>query len=109
MTPVLSLPVIPINYGGRGLILHVRNQFQALDGRIDMEKAWQPCLQQANNASIMENFAVCEHITALEVERANEIIIWLCVICRSNLTDISGSRIPWERLNGESRGQTHAH
>ena len=48
----------------------------------------------------MENFAACTCITALELERANETRIWLRVICISDLADISGRRIPWERLNG---------
>jgi hypothetical protein len=101
VTPVLSSPAIPIDYGGRGLIPQVRDRLRALDGRIEVEKAWQPCLQRVNDDSIMENFAACKHTTALEVQRASETRIWLRVTCTSDLDDISGRRIPWERLNGE--------
>ena len=98
---VLSSPVISIKYAGWGLIPHMRDRLCALDGRIAMENAWHPCLERENDDSIMENFAACTRITALELIRANEARLWLRVICISDLADINDRNIPWERLNRE--------
>ena len=72
VTSVLSLPVIPIKYAGRGLIPHLHDHIRALDRRIEIEEAWHPLPQRINDDSIMENFAACTRITALELIRANK-------------------------------------
>ena len=103
MTPVLSLPAIPVKYAGRGLIPYLRDRLHALDGHIDIEDAWYPFLQRINDGSIMENFTACTCVTTLELERTNETRTWLHVIRISDLADIRGRRIPWKRPNGEWR------
>ena len=76
---------------------------RVLDGCIKMEDTWHLFLQRENDDIVMDNFAACAHITVFELLCANEARLWLQVICISDLADISGSRIPWDRLNGEWR------
>ena len=73
VTPVLSSPTIPISYAGQGLIPHIRDRLRALDGQIEVEKAWRPHLQRINDDSIMENIAASKNVTALEIKRAGEV------------------------------------
>ena len=44
VTPVLSSPAIEIDYVRIGWLPHVRNKLRALDGQLEIEKAWSPSL-----------------------------------------------------------------
>ena len=91
-----------LKYAGIGLIPHLRERLKALKGELHIERAWTPQLQRQNDASIMEQFhTICTSQTQLNI--ANNCILWLRVITISDLADISGRTIPFDRLNGKWR------
>ena len=91
-----------LKYVGIGLIPHLRERLKALKGELHIKRAWTPKLQRLNDASIMEQFhMICTSQTQLNV--ANNCRLWLRVITISDLADISGRTIPFDRLNGKWR------
>ena len=100
---VMLIPTIQSTYLGAGWIPHLRARLAALDGHMSIEKAWTPHLQRRDNDSIMEVIADCRGLTPKEKQLANKTRIWLRVICISDLADIEGVIIAWNRLTGKWR------
>ena len=103
VTPVLSSPAIKIDYVGIGWLPHVRNRLRALDGQLEIEKAWSLSLQRVNDDSIMENIAACHKLTPKERRLANEFRLYIKVTCISCLASLDGRGIPYDRLTGRWR------
>jgi len=89
---------IKISYLSAGWIPHLRARLAALDERTSIESAWAPHLQQRNKDPIMEVIADCKGLTLKEKQLANKTRIWLRVICISDLADMEGIGIAWDRL-----------
>ena len=100
VTPVLSSPAIEIDYVGIGWLPHIRNRLRALDGQLEVEKAWSPSLQRVNDDSIMEHIAACHRLTPKERRLANEFCLYIRVTCISCLASLDGRGIPYDHLTG---------
>ena len=101
---VMLIPTIQITYLSAGWIPHLRMRLSALDGCLSIEKAWVLHLQQQDDDSIMEVIADSKGLTPKEKQLANEMRIWLRVICILDLADVEGVSIAWNRLTGKWRG-----
>ena len=86
-SPILDSVQAKIEYMGPSLILDIRSRLSEMDGQLWVEDAWQPSHQRVGDHSIMERFLKIPGVTAGQLEKANEVRLYLRVITIADLAD----------------------
>jgi len=90
----MEVPELPIDDIVRGWTPHLHKCLAALDGRVSIEWVWRPTLQRLDDQSLIEVIANCGDLWPKEKRLANECMLWMRIICVSELADIGGVGIP---------------
>ena len=101
-TPVMEHTSIPIKYVGPGWLPNLRDMLRVIEAGVWIETAWKPRKQRQHDQAIMEVFAADPDITPLTLVLANEFRVWMRVIYVSELANIDGNAIPYERFSNDS-------
>ena len=96
---------MPIDYGDRGWIPHIRHQLTILGRSMAVENAWIPSLQRNDDDSIPKMIAYCKFLTRKERILANGCQLWLKIVTIADLASINGCGIPFNHLKGRWRAQ----
>ena len=79
----------------------MRKRFGKVDIAIWIEEAWHPELQRVNDAAIMELFADAPEANQQDLDKCNEVRLYLRVITIVDITHESGEYIPDHTLTSE--------
>ena len=103
--PIMENTSLHLPYLEEGMISHLRERLNALNGGIWIENIWTPQLQREGDAPLMELFtkAKSKKITNRVLEEANLCRIYLRVITVAELADQNGREISPHKLNGTWR------
>jgi hypothetical protein len=101
-TPVMEKTTPSISYAGKGWLINLREMMNLYDTTAWIEDAWAPAKQRQYDQAIQEEFASDGMITPLEKRLANEFRLWMRVTYVSELADISGREIPYDRIKNGS-------
>ena len=90
-----------LDYMDQGWLVSMRKMFGEIDIMIWIEDAWQPELQRENDAAIMELFADLPGAFWRDLEKCNQVRLYLRVITMADTTHESGEYIPDNMLTGK--------
>eukprot|EP00956_Cyclotella_meneghiniana_P003279 scaffold3976_cov45-Cyclotella_meneghiniana.AAC.9 len=93
--PILDKTYIDISYIEPGMIVHLHDRLDALDGSIVIENQWCPKLQRIHDESIMEKISKLPGVKPREVQHTNQCRKYMRVITTSQLDSMDdGGRNP---------------
>ena len=81
---------MPIDYGDRGWIPHIRHQLTILGGSMAVGNTWSTSLQRKDDDSILEGITDCKLLTRKGRILANECRLWMRVITIADLASPNG-------------------
>jgi hypothetical protein len=100
-TPILEAVTIPIEYLSSSYIISLRTRLSEMKAYLWIEKGWTPKLKREGDASLMEKFSQCPHISRAMLRKANAVRIYLRVVTIADLADVGGTFIPAGMLTGK--------
>ena len=101
VTPVFESTQVKLGYINRGLLTAMHARMRDMDATLWIEEAWVPSLQRVGDASLMERFTGIAGITPRELDKVNQVQLYLRVITIADLANPSGEYIPDDTLTGE--------
>jgi len=105
--PILEDTRTNTSYIEEGLIQHLRERLDYLNGSIAIEDIWCPSLQREGDISIMKALSRLPGVTKNQLKKANMCRKWLRVITIGELASVDGKYIPSNRFNGRGRAQSN--
>ena len=102
-TPVFETTGVSLSYIKRGLLTAMHERMRGMDATMWIEDSWVPSLQRGGDESIMDRFTSIVGITPRELDKVNQIRLYLRVITIADLVHPSGGYIPDDTLTGEWR------
>ena len=79
-----------LDYIDQGLIISLCKRLPDIEANIWIEEAWHPELQQENDAVIVELFADVPGVTPRELDKCNQVRLYLRVILIADIAHESG-------------------
>jgi hypothetical protein len=104
--PILEDTKTSTPYLEVGLIRHLRERLNYLDGKLTVENLWCPQLQREHDTSIMQALSRLPGVTPGELKKANLCRKWMRVITLAEIASIDGTKIPATHLNGKWRAKS---
>jgi hypothetical protein len=104
--PILEETKTSTPYMEVGLIRHLRERLNYLDGKLAVEGIWCPQLQREGDISIMQALSRLPGVTTGELKKANLCRKWLKVITLAEIASIDGTKLPANQLNGKWRAKS---
>jgi hypothetical protein len=102
-TQVLENTAMSIKYVGEGWLINLRDMLRNINAAgVWIEKAWRPQKQRQHDQAIMDAFNADSDITPLTMILANEFRMWMRVTYVSELANLEGTAIPFERISNGS-------
>ncbi|KAL3802447.1 hypothetical protein ACHAWO_004749 [Cyclotella atomus] len=105
--PILEETKTPTPYLEVGLIRHLRERLNYLNGKLAVENLWCPHLQRERDISIMQALSRLPGVTPGELKKVNLCRKWLRVITLAEIASIDGTKIPANRMNGKWRAKSN--
>ena len=102
-TPVFETTGVSLSYINRGLLTAMHERMRGMDATMWIEDSWVPSLQRGGDESIMDRFTSIVGITPRELDKVNQVRLYLRVITIADLVHPSGGYIPDDTLTGEWR------
>ena len=90
-----------LTYVGPSFFLEVRQRLDEIGADFWIEKIWRPSLQREGDCSLMEVFSHIKGITQGQLEKLNEVRLFLRVITIADLANPDGTHIPDGMLVGD--------
>eukprot|EP00956_Cyclotella_meneghiniana_P019828 scaffold34484_cov39-Cyclotella_meneghiniana.AAC.4 len=104
--PILHKTDTDISYIEPGMIVHLHDRLDALDGSIVIENQLCPKLQRVHDESIMEKISKLPGVKPREVQHANQCRKYMRVITIAELSTLCGRYIEPTRFNGRWRAKS---
>lgn len=104
--PILDDTSVKVNYIEPGLIMHLHDRLQSLDGSIVIEGAWCPSTQRGHDQSIMEALSKLEGVKTRDLQHANQCRKYIRVITLAEMTSLCGKYVEPNRFNARWRAKS---
>jgi hypothetical protein len=106
ISPILENTDAMIGYLSPSYIIDLRRRLGSMGAFLWIEKKWTPALQRVGDKSLMEAFSEIPDITQASLRRANAVRLFLRVVSIADITDLGGTFIPADTLDGEWQAGT---